>query len=78
MNLLKRNRRPEGRPLRNCDDEKGGERSDAQIEPDPAPINGTDVEVNDHADLDGSHAEEHGDQDTLAGSDAARIGDGQR
>ena len=48
------------------------------MEPDPAPINGTDVEVNDHADLDGSHAEEHGDQDTLAGSDAARIGDGQR
>ena len=48
------------------------------MEPGTAPINGANAEVEDHTDLDGSHAEEHGDQDTLAGSDAARIGDGQR
>ena len=37
-----------------------------------------DTNVLAYAEGDGSHAEEHGDQDTLAGSDAARIGDGQR
>jgi hypothetical protein len=67
MVLLKRNRRPEGRPLRNCDDEKDGERSGARIEPSPAPINGADAEVEDYADLDTIHAGEHADQDTLAG-----------